>query len=104
MDDVEPTEAWSKVAESDQFSSRLNRRIKQRLVDIFRQLDDKLYKSSGTHFMHFPDSVITMCYYCNFDEEVAKLTHDWNDTIPNLLNEPANKFSEAKSKFESVFK
>jgi hypothetical protein len=75
-----------------------------KIVDIFKKLDDLLYKSTGVHFMHFPDSVINMCYSCSFDEEVAKLTHDWNDTIPNLMREPAQKFIDAKYKFESVFK
>jgi len=74
------------------------------VIDMFQQLDDGLHKSAGFRFMHFPDSVIQMCYYCNFDKEVAKLKHDWTDTIPAMLNEPAQKFTDAKYKFEDVFK
>ena len=74
------------------------------VIDMFQQLDDGLHKSAGFRFMHFPDSVIQMCYYCNFDKEIAKLKHDWNDTIPVMLNEPAQKFIDAKYKFEDVFK
>jgi hypothetical protein len=77
--------------------------VVDKIVNIFKKLDKMLHKSTGVHFMHFPDSVLNMCYYCSFDKEVAQLTHDWTDTIPNLLNEPAQKFTNAKHKFESVF-
>ena len=77
--------------------------VVDRIVNVFKKLDKMLHKKTGVHFMHFPDSVVNMCYSCSFDKEVAQLTHDWTDTIPNLLNEPAQKFTDAKHKFESVF-
>jgi len=73
------------------------------VIDMLEQMDEGLHKSTGAHFMHFPDAIQNTCYFCSFETEIAKLNNDWQHTIPDLLNAPRQKFSEAKHEFISVF-
>lgn len=79
----------------------------QPMVDMIHcfinEMDAICYKYTCFHFIHFPDWVIRDCYSCHFQDKVDKLAKDWTKTIPDLLNEPAKKFAQAKSNFEASF-
>lgn len=70
---------------------------------LIEELDAMCFEYTCYHFIHFPDWVIETCYTCKFQDKVDKLNKDFKRTIPGLLNEPANKFYEAKINFEKVF-
>ncbi len=71
--------------------------------DAIEYIDSLFFDFSCFHLFHYPDWVIRDCYTCNFYDKVEKINKDWGETIPNLLNEPIQKFMEAEQKFKSVF-
>jgi hypothetical protein len=73
------------------------------IICLIDQLDALCFEYTCWHFNRFPDWVIAECYSCKLNDKVNKLKLDWRKTIPDLLNAPAQKFSDAKHKFESVF-
>lgn len=73
------------------------------IICFIKEIDAVCFEYTCYHFIHFPDWVIEDCYSCKFEESVAKLSLDWNETIPNLLNEPKRKFKSAERNFKKTF-
>jgi hypothetical protein len=72
------------------------------IICFFDTIDAFVFKYTCYHIFHFPDWVIKDCYSCKFEEKVQKLNKDWKETIPALLNEPVQKFLQAKHNFEQT--
>lgn len=80
------------------------------MYDILVYMDKTAYNMTGFHFMQYPDFILNKCYRCrqplNTEKVVAKskeVSRAFNDDLPRLLNEPAQKFKTAQRSFEAAF-
>jgi hypothetical protein len=71
--------------------------------DVLECVDSLFFDFTCFHLIHFPDWVIRDCYTCKYSDKVDKLNLDFGKTIPDYLNEPAQKFKNAERNFKSVF-
>ncbi len=71
--------------------------------DILEYIDSLFFNFTCYHLIHFPDWVIRDCYTCKFSDKVDKIYLDWGKTIPDLMNQPTQKFKDAENNFKSIF-
>jgi len=74
------------------------------------QLNDLIHDMTGFHIIHYPDTIITMCYTCSFKlnrketgETGSNLLHTVTGVIPGRLTEPIAVLTSAITKMTSVF-
>jgi hypothetical protein len=80
----------------------------QPFVDIVNNtleyIDSLFFDYTCYLIFHLSDWVTKLCYTCKYQEKVDKIIVDFHETIPKLLDEPGQKFKEAKHDFDSIFK
>jgi hypothetical protein len=74
------------------------------ISSFIRDTDELFKEQTSFHFLHFPVFVIDKCYSCDISGQINKLHVDFNETIPNIMNEPNQIFQRAKSEFNDVLK
>jgi len=66
-------------------------------------LDKTFFNLTCNHLFHFPKWVNDLCFTCSIQQSVDDLNRDFKTTIPGLLNEPGQKFANAKDNFNKTF-
>ena len=76
--------------------------IKSKIVLTIKEFNKGIILDENNLYLFVsPDWVIRDCYTCKFDDKDRKINLDWGTIIPDLMNQPTQKFMDAEQKFSS---
>jgi hypothetical protein len=69
------------------------------LIEMLELLDSFIYSKFSIHIIHYPDSIINMCYRCSamgdtsaYKAAASRAFNDWFVRIPNEIGGPIGEF------------